>query len=142
MRLFDVNVLVYAHRADTSDHPAYREAVESELRSDRAYGVSDHVLAGFLRIVTHRRIFKTPTPLGEALGFVAAFRDRPNAVPVRPGTRHWAIFTELCTTVNARGNLIPGAWLAALVIEAGAELVTTDGDYARFPGLRWRHPLR
>jgi hypothetical protein len=58
-----------------------------------------------------------------------------------PGERHWGIFRRLCNEVGARGNLVPDAYLAALAIESGSEWVTTDRDYARFPGLRWRHPL-
>jgi hypothetical protein len=62
-------------------------------------------------------------------------------VPVTPGQRHWEIFTRLCTAVGARGNLVADAYFAALAIESGSELITTDRDFARFPGLRWRHPL-
>jgi hypothetical protein len=62
-------------------------------------------------------------------------------VTLAPGERHWDIFQRLCREVNAKGNLIPDAYLAALAIESGSEWITTDRDYARFPGLRWRHPL-
>jgi len=98
-------------------------------------------LAGFLRVVTHPRVFHPPTPLAPALAFTHAFRERANAVLLAPGARHWTIFTKLCRESAARGNLVPDAWLAALAIESGCEFVTTDRDYARFPGLRWRHPL-
>ena len=64
-----------------------------------------------------------------------------NCIPVTPGARHWNIFTGICASIGARGNLIPDAWLAALAIETGSEWITTDRDYARFEGLRWRHPL-
>jgi hypothetical protein len=104
--------------------------------------VSDIVLSGFLRVVTHPHAFRDPTPLDAALAFVTQVRDRPNAVSVSPGERHWDIFTRLCRTVGAKGSLVPDAYLAALAIECGAEWVTTDRDYARFPGLRWRHPLQ
>ena len=141
MRLPDVNVLVYAFRADSPGHAAHRSWVEALLASDEAYAVSDHVLAGFLRVVTHPRVFHPPTPIELALAFAQAFRERPNAVPVTPGQRHWDIFTKLCQQSGARGNLVPDAWLAALAMEAGCEFITTDRDYARFPGLRWAHPL-
>ena len=141
MRLADVNVLVYAFRVDAPGHAAHRRWVDELVGSENAYAVSDHVLAGFLRVVTHPRVFHPPTPLPAALAFTAAWRDRPNAVPVQPGARHWDIFTRLCRDADARGNLAPDAWLAALAIESGCEFVTTDRDYARFPGLRWRHPL-
>jgi toxin-antitoxin system PIN domain toxin len=142
MRLADVNVLVYAFREDAPGHAAYRAWVQALLSSDEAYGVSDHVLAGFLRVVTHPRVFHPPTPLAAALDFATAFRDRPNGVPIAPGPRHWDIFMRLCRATDARGNLIPDAWLAALAIESGCEFMTTDRDYARFANLRWRHPLQ
>jgi hypothetical protein len=141
MRLADVNVLVYAFRSDAPGHAAHRAWVEAMMGAVEAYAVSDHVLAGFLRVVTHPRVFHPPAPLDAALAFARAFRDRANAVPVQPGARHWGIFTRLCEAADVRGNLVPDAWLAALAIESGCEFVTTDRDYARFPGLRWRHPL-
>lgn len=141
MRLLDVNVLVYAFRVDAPEHPAYRDWLARLVGSDEAYAVSDHILSGFLRVVTHPRVFRTPTPLELALAFADAFRHGPNAVPVVPGGRHWGIFSRLCRDGAARGNLIPDAWLAALAIESGCELVTADRDFARFADLRWRHPL-
>jgi hypothetical protein len=142
MRLVDVNVLVYAFRTASPDHAAYRTWLEAMAGSDEAYAVSDHVLAGFLRVVTHPRVFHPPTPIEAALGFANAFRERANAVPLVPGARHWEIFGRLCRQAGARGNLVPDAWLAALAIESGCEFVTTDRDYSRFPGLRWMHPLQ
>ncbi len=68
-------------------------------------------------------------------------RDRANCVVVEPGERHWEIFTRLCQDTHAKGNLIADAYLAALALESGSEWITTDRDYARFPGLRWRHPF-
>lgn len=141
MFLIDVNVLVYAHRVDAHGHPQFRDWLSTVINSDAAYGMSDLVLSGFLRIVTHPRVFRDPTPLDTALAFAAEVRDRPNCVSVSPGERHWEIFVRLCRAVGARGSLIPDAYLAALAIESGTEWVTTDRDYARFPGLRWRHPL-
>jgi toxin-antitoxin system PIN domain toxin len=139
--LIDVNVLIYAHRADSSGHEGYRNWLTEVLKNDSPYGIWDLVLSAFLRIVTHPRIFQDPTPLETAFPFVNEIRDRPNCVLLSPGERHWDIFTHLSKTVGARGNLIPDAYLAALAIESGTELVTTDRDYARFPNLRWRHPL-
>ncbi len=141
MRLVDVNVLVYAFREDAPGHVEYRAWLEGLISSDEAYAVSDHVLAGFLRIVTHPRIFHPPAPLELAIAFATAFRDAPNAVPVFPRARHWEIFCRLLRQAGARGNLVPDAWLAALALEQGCEFITTDRDFARFPTLRWRHPL-
>ncbi len=107
-----------------------------------AYGVSDLVLSGFVRIVTHPRVFAYPSRPDRALEFASVLRQQPNAVPLAAGPRHWEIFVRLCRDAGAKGNLVPDAYVAALAIESGSELVTTDRDFARFPGLRWRHPLR
>jgi toxin-antitoxin system PIN domain toxin len=137
----DVNVLVYAHREDAPNHTAYREWLESTINSDQAYGVADLVLSGFLRVVTHPRVFARPSTLEQALAFVSEIRNQPNCVLVAPGPRHWAIFNELCRVANVKGNLVPDAYLAALAIESGSEWITTDRDFSRFPQLSWRHPL-
>ena len=139
--MVDVNILVYAFREVAPDHARYRAWLHSLVQSDEAYAVSDHVLSGFLRIATHPRIFHPPTPIASALAFTNAFRGEPNALAITPGPRHWEIFQRLCRDGGARGNLVPDAWLAALAIESGCEFITTDRDFARFPGLRWMHPL-
>lgn len=141
MILPDVNVLVYAHRPDAGRHEEFRGWLEKVVRGPAAYGMSDLVLSGFVRVVTHPRVFVRPTPLAEALAFVEAVRNRENRVPVTPGPRHWRIFRSLCEKAGVRGNLVPDAWLAALAIESGSDWITTDRDFARFPGLRMRHPL-
>lgn len=141
MQLVDVNVLVYAHREDAPDHERYRAWLETWLDADTAFGLSDLVLSGLIRVVTHPRVFNKPTPIDVALEFVDALRSRPNCVPVAPGRRHWEIFARLCAAAGVKGNLVPDAYLAALAIESGSEWITTDRDYSRFPGLKWRHPL-
>lgn len=141
MLLIDVNVLVYAHRKDAPNHRSYRRWLEQCLGSDQAYGMAEAVLAGFLRVVTHPRIFAPPSPLETALRFASELRSQPNCVLLAPGPRHWEVFVRLCRAAGVKGNLIPDAYLAALAIESGSEWITTDRDYSRFPGLRWRHPL-
>jgi hypothetical protein len=138
----DVNVLVYAHREDAPDHARYRDWVKGVLDADSVFGVSELVLSGFLRIVTHPRVFVRPSPLELALGFASAMRSHPRAVVLAPGLRHWEIFQRLCEQGAARGNLVADAYHAALAIETGSTWVTTDRDFARFPGLQWRHPLQ
>ena len=142
MILPDVNILVYAHREDAPGHKAMREWLENAVNGDHAYGMSDLVLSSFVRIVTHPAIFSPPSSIADALKFCMQIRDRPHCVRLLPGTRHWEIFADLCRSANAKGNLVPDAYLAALAIESGSEWITTDRDYSRFPGLRWRHPLR
>lgn len=138
MQLVDVNVLVGAFREDAPGHQVCRDTVLSMTRGPFPYAVSELVLSGFLRVVTHPRVFDPPAPTSDALAFANAYRDQPNAVPVRPGRRHWKIFGYLCESAGARGNRIPDAYFAALAIESGSEWVTADRDFARFPDLRWK----
>lgn len=141
MILPDVNVLVYAHRRDAPRHEEYRGWLEEAVAGPGPFGLSNLVLSGFLRVVTHPRVFADPTPLSDAVAFARALRDRENRVAAEPGPRHWGIFVDLCRQARARGNLVPDAYLAAIAIESGMEWVTTDGDFQRFPGLKKRHPL-
>jgi len=139
--LLDVNVWVYAHREDAPRHAEHKTFVETLLGGIEPFGLSTQVMSGFLRVVTHPRIFDPPTPLSIALQFAESIIGHPHALPVSPGERHWEIFVDLCRKVDARGNLVPDAYFAALAIESGNVWVTTDRDYSRFPGLDWKHPL-
>jgi predicted nucleic acid-binding protein len=86
-------------------------------------------------------VFNPPSSIDQALAFVRDVRNQPNCAIIRPGPRHWALFEELCTAANVKGNLVPDAYLAALAIESGSEWIITGRDYSRFPGLSWRHPF-
>lgn len=141
MILPDVNVLVYAFRRDAGRHGEFKAWLERILAREPAFGLSEVVLSAVVRITTHPRIFSRPSSLAEAFAFIDALRGLPNSVIVAPGRRHWSIFTELCRSADARGNLVADAYFAALAIESGCEWITADRDYARFPGLKWRHPL-
>jgi toxin-antitoxin system PIN domain toxin len=141
MRCVDVNVLVYAHRPESPDHLECRAWLDEARSAHELLGLSDSVLSGFLRVVTHPRIFREPSPLGTAIDFAEGLLRSPAASYVTPGERHWGIFIDLCQAVGARGNVVPDASLAALAIEQGATLVTADRSFGRFPGLRWQHPL-
>lgn len=141
MILPDVNVLVYAHRLDTPEHRVYADWLTGVATGDARFACSELVLSGFVRIVTNRRVFPEPTPVDVALAFCSALLDRPACVMVRPGPRHWSIFADLCRASRATGKLVADAYHAALAIEHGCEFVSTDADFARFPGLRWAHPL-
>lgn len=141
MILCDVNVLLYAFRRDSARHDEYRRWLIGQLEGEASFGVSDLVLSALVRIATHPRVYREPSAPGEAFAFAGAVRSRPNAVPVTPGARHWDIVERLCRNSSAKGNLVPDAYFAALAIEWGCEWITTDRDYSRFPGLRWRAPL-
>ena len=134
-------MLVYAFHEGAPDHDRYRRWLKAAAESDEPMGVSELVLSGFVRVVTHPRVFAPPAPVDRALAFATALRSTPNAVAVAPGDGHWDIFERLCLAAGAKGNLVPDAYLAALAIESGSEWITTDRDFSRFPGLRWRHPL-
>jgi toxin-antitoxin system PIN domain toxin len=137
----DVNVLVYAHREDTAHHAVCRSWVEGVINGSEAFGLSELVLSGFVRVATHPKVFAKPSRLADALEFTEQLRSRPSCVPVAPGQRHWEIFRSLCVEAGAKGNLVPDAFLAAMAIEAGCEWITTDRDFSRFKGLRWRNPV-
>ena len=141
MLLLDVNIWIYAHREDAPKHSRFKTFVEQLLANNSPFALSPLVMSGFLRIVTHPKIFDPPTPIDIALEFSATIIQHPDAVIVNPGARHWEIFVDLCRKIDARGNLIPDAYHAALAIESGNTWVTTDRDYSRFPGLDWKHPL-
>lgn len=141
MRFVDVNVLVSAHRPESPDHAGFRAWLDEARTADEPLGLGDLVLSGFLRVVTHPRVFKTPTPLDVAVEFVAALRSTPNVVRMLPGDRHFNIFLRLCRDIGARGNDVPDLYLAALAIETGSTLWSADRSFARVPDLHWRHPL-
>jgi toxin-antitoxin system PIN domain toxin len=139
--LADVNVFLYAHRPESPQHVEYRTWLHDALIGREPFGVSEHVLASFVRICTNHRVYRDPTPPDVALDFCAAALASPSAVAIRPGRQHWVIFDDFCRRLGARANVVPDAYLAALAVEHGATWVTTDRGFARFPGLRWRTPL-
>ncbi len=140
MILPDVNVLVYAFRSDAAEHERYRNWLEETINAEQAYGVAPQVLASVVRVTTHPKIFARPSSQAEAFAFCRVLLEQPNAAVIVPGERHWGVFQTLCNAAAATGNLVQDAWFAALAIESGCEWITTDRDFARFPGLTWRAP--
>jgi len=142
MMLVDTNVLIYAHRRNADRHKEYRDWLTGLIAGPEPYAVSDFAVTGMIRVVTDRRIYKDDTStIEEAISFATEIRDQPHAMVVSPGSRFWPIFTGLCRSASAAGKVVPDAYLAALAIEHGCEFITTDTDFTKFPGLRWRHPL-
>ena len=141
MILPDVNVLLYAFRSDSAHHGLALRWVEDLVNGQEAYAMSPQVLASVVRLSTHPRVFASPSRLDDALAYARVLMEQPHCTAVVPGVRHWSIFEEQSRRAAALGNLVQDAWYAALAIEAGCEWVTTDGDFARFPGLRWRRPF-
>ncbi|MCC6847543.1 MAG: type II toxin-antitoxin system VapC family toxin [Deltaproteobacteria bacterium] len=138
----DVNVLVYAHRVESPDHRRYAEWLTRIATGPEPFGLSDLVCAGFVRIVTHPRIWRPTTEPGRALAFVDRLRRRRGCRLLTPGSGTWTVFARLVEGATARGKLVADAYLAALAIEHGCTLATCDADFARFADLRWTHPLR
>lgn len=95
----------------------------------------DNVLSGFVRIIT-QKIFDPPTPVADALDFIASIRSHPDYMAIRPGDKHLDIFADFCRHTNARGNLVPDAYLAAMAVESDCTWVTMDADFRKFPGLK------
>ena len=142
MLLPDVNVLVYAHRTDAEDHPAYASWLRRLVEGREPFAMSELVLIGFLRITTNVRAFRVPTPSDVAMAFVDEICRKPGCRLVRPGERHLEIFRGLYRATGAVGARIADLQHAAVAIEHGCEWVTCDADFARIPDLRWRHPLQ
>jgi toxin-antitoxin system PIN domain toxin len=137
----DVNVLIYAFRSDSERHADYKQWLEDTIDQPAAFGISPQVLASFMRICTHARIFAEPDSPDDAFAFCRALLEHPNATVLTPGDNHWNLFESLCRKSKATDNLLQDAWFAALAIETGCEWITTDRDYARFDGLNWRPPF-
>jgi len=141
MQTPDVNVLVSAFRADAPHHRLCRDWLEHALAGEELLAVSELVLSGALRVLTHPKVFLPATPLADALAFTRALLLHPRATPLRPGAGHWRIFLQLCERSHATGNRIPDAFHAALAIEHGCEWVSLDRGFAALPGLAFRNLL-
>jgi toxin-antitoxin system PIN domain toxin len=136
----DVNVLIYAFRADGAQHDVCKGWLDSVVSDDARFGISKLALSAVVRITTNARIFREPSTVEEAIGFCGDLLGQPHCEAVEPGDRHWSIFTRFCVEAGIRGPLVTDAWFAALAIEHGCTWITHDRDYARFPGLDWQVP--
>ena len=141
MILPDVNVLVYAARDDTPECARYRVWLEGALAGPEPVAVVTPVLAGFLRVVTNPRVFARPSSLDDALAFTDAVLSAPAAVVPALSQRLAGLLAEVCRRAGATADRLPDAYLAAIALDLDAELVTADRGFARYDGLRWRHPL-
>ena len=142
MILVDANLLIYAHVSSFPQHEKTRTWLDARLSGTGPIGLPWPSLLGFLRIVTNPRVFERPEPVAAAWRQVAAWLDSDVAWIPQPTERHREILGALLATAGVQGNLVPDAHLAALAIEHGLMLYSTDGDFARFPNLRWENPLR
>ena len=132
----DVNVLVSAFRQDAVHHALCRKWLLDAFSGRNQVGLSELVLSGVLRVLTHAKVFHPPTPCEEAAAFVDALLARRQGKVVLPGNGHWRIFRGMTVALRLTGNRIPDAYHAALSMEHGCEWVTLDRGFSIFPGLR------
>ena len=139
--LVDTNLLVYAFRPEQPEHRVARAWLAGLLSGSERIGLTSSTLAGFVRIVTHRRVFGDPAGIDEALSFVSTLRASPNSSEIEAGATYPDLFDGLCRSLSLHGDEIPDAHLAALAIEHDAVLATHDRGFSRFSGLRTLDPL-
>jgi toxin-antitoxin system PIN domain toxin len=140
MILIDANLLIYAYDSGSENHEAARQWLEHTFSAPEPIRLAWVTLLAFLRITTNPRLGR-PLALAEAVSIVDDWLERPNVGLLAPGERHWEILRTLTPKSQARGNLVMDAHLAALAIEHGATLHTTDRDFSRFAGLRFSNPI-
>jgi len=141
MSLVDVNLLVYAWDRRAPLHETAVRWLDRKLSESARVGLPWECLLGFMRVVTNPRIYERPAPVNLAWGQVEHWLSARNAWIPLPGNRHQEILGRLLVRLGGGAKLIPDAHLAALAIEHGLDLCSTDGDFARFDGLRWVNPL-
>jgi toxin-antitoxin system PIN domain toxin len=141
MILLDANVLLYAYDPSSPHHHTARGWLENTFSQPEPIGLASMTLLAFMRIGTSPRPLEHPLALSEAADIVAGWLARPTVAVLNPGEGHWQILRDLMKKGQVRGPLIMDAHLAALAIEHGAVLATTDRDFARFPGLKFFNPL-
>jgi toxin-antitoxin system PIN domain toxin len=141
VKLVDANVLLYAVNEDAPRHAVARGWVDAALSSGEAVGFAWIALLAFLRLSTRRGVFPRPLSISEASSVIAQWLAQPATVVLDPTERHLELLRGLLDPLGSAGNLVTDAHLAALALEHGAEVVSFDTDFSRFPGLRWTDPL-
>lgn len=142
MIILDANILLYAYDSGSVLHTEARTWLESVFSSGDAVGLPWQTVVAFLRVVTNPKLRGERLTLEEAVAIAEEWFEQPNVRLLAPGDRHWSILKPTMVDGQVRGPLITDAQLAALTIEYGGVLHTTDRDFARFPLLRWKNPLR
>ena len=141
MKIVDINLLIYAINKDTPHHTRARKWLEHCLSSDEPFGFAWIVILGFLRIVTNGRIMPAPLAPDVAIEMVDDWLQQPPSTTIVPSQQHWSIFKEILMPLGTAANLTSDAHLAALAIEHGARLYSSDNDFSRFQSLRWINPI-
>lgn len=141
MKVVDLNLLLYAVNRDSVHHAGAKAWLESTLSADEPVGIPWVVLLGFIRVSTSDRVLPRPLTAAQALAVVDSWLAQPVVLPLPPDNEHWRLLRHLLAGTGTAGNLTTDAHLAAIAIENGAELCSTDSDFARFSNLRWVNPL-
>jgi hypothetical protein len=142
MRAVDTNILIYARRRETAEHPVAAKCLRELAEGPEPWVIPWPCIYEFLRVVTHPRVFHPPTPLGRAWEGVEALLDSPSLLPISEGPRHRDILADLLSRIPLAGNVVHDAHIAALLIEHGVEeILTADEDFRRFPRLRVINPF-
>jgi toxin-antitoxin system PIN domain toxin len=139
--LVDANLLLYAEDSLSEHHTAAREWWDAQLSGPEPVGLCWPVVSAFIRIGTNARLHRRPLTLKEAIERVESWFQQPCARVLQPTEEHWKFFQRMLRAGNATGNLVADAHLAALAVEHNSILCSTDGDFARFSGLKWRNPI-
>jgi toxin-antitoxin system PIN domain toxin len=139
--LVDANILLYAEDSRSALHKPAREWWDAQLSGAAPVCLSWAVISAFIRISTNNRVFERPLSLEEAIDRVQSWLAQPCVRVIHPAQAHWTTFQEMLRKGKARGNLVSDAHLAALAVEHGCELNSTDSDFSRFPKLKWKNPL-
>lgn len=140
MLLLDVNILIHAHRGESPEHPAISSFLHRLCDGPASFGIPETVFLSLVRITT-QPFWKPPSTLDQAIGFCNQLRALDHCLVLHPTDTHWSQFEQLCRRTNAKGKLVADAYLAAFALDRDDEWITIDRDFAKFPGLRWRHPL-
>lgn len=141
MILVDANLLVYANITDFEQHDRAREWLDGRLAGTARVGFPWASLVAYVRLVTNPRVFRAPRSALDAMAQVRSWLDRPPAWAPEPTDRHGEVLSQLLAGGSVRGDLVPDAHLAAIAVEHGLTLMSSDSDFARFPGLRWENPV-
>ena len=141
MILIDANILIYAHVSSFAQHNLARDWLDQQLNASARVGLPWTSLLAFLRLVTNPRVFEQPEAIRDAWEQVHTWLTAETVWIPQPAERHADILGEFLALPGVHGNLVPDAHLAALAVEHGLTLCSTDGDFARFQGLRWLNPI-
>ena len=141
MIVVDANLLIYSYDSESPHHKKSRACVEKIFSDIEPVGLPWQTVSAFLRVITNRRLPGSRLTVEQAIEIVEAWLEQPNIRIIVAGDDHWSVLKRMIMEGRASGPLVSDAELVALTVEYGGVLYTSDRDFARFPGLRWKNPL-